>query len=221
MRHTEKLKRTLFSGVSILFLVLFTIGPVYAAEGSSVGLNLNVSQKFVNDSQKKVDDVFSYALTPVEAENPMPGGKAGSYAFNMEGTQDKELEQIVFSTAGVYHYQLKQTVAAPKENYTYDNEIYNIDVYVKNSSENGLRIEVIVLKSNGNKTDQLSFENGYKEAGTDTQNPDQSGDKKSVKPTKTGDDTMIFAYVITMVIAGIILIGFLIGKRISGKIKRN
>lgn len=220
MRHTEKLKRKLFSGISVLFLVMLTICPVYAAEGNNAGLSLNVSQKFVNDTQKKVNEVFSYTLTPMDEDNPMPGKTEGSYIFNMEGTQDKELEQILFSTAGVYQYQLKQTVAAPLENYSYDDEVYNIDVYVKNSSENGLRVEVIAMKINGNKTDKLFFENQYKAANAENQKPDQSGTSKSVDATKTGDDTSIFVYIITMIMAWIIMIGLLTIKRITQHSKR-
>lgn len=220
MRHTEKRKRKFFSGISILFLLILAVCPVYAADGNSTGLSLSVSQKFVNDTQKEVEDVFSYTLTPLEEGTPMPDGKEGSYAFSMEGTQDKELAQMVFSTAGVYHYELKQTVADSKENYTYDDEIYNIDVYVKNSSENGLRVEVIAMKINGNKSDQLLFENQYKETTVDTQKPDQSGDKKSVKPTKTGDDTAIITYLIAMAIAAMTMISFLVVKRVRRRQER-
>lgn len=172
------MKKMIARCLTVLTAVLVAAGmgiPAYAAsDGVSVGIS--VSQTFRDYSTAKADDTFSYVLTPLDKGIPMPGASSTRYSFTMKGTETVTLPDITFTRTGLYRYSVKQTVGREKKGYTYDYQVYRVEVDVTNAKDGGLEASVVVYKESGEKTGKISFANSYRKP---SDKPD--------KPPKTGD----------------------------------
>ena len=151
----------LFVAFAVIISLLFPLTAHAAAD--SVMLSLRVGQEFkTNSSASNVSTACSYTLTSLDAKNPMPAGSVnGSYFFTLSGTVTETVGAITFINTGIYKYTVKANTASPAVGYTYDNQIYTVSIYVSRQSDDNLKTEIIVEKSNGTKVNNIYFNHNY------------------------------------------------------------
>ena len=105
------------AGILLSFAVLLAAAVPAQAAGEQVKASIPVAQKFsVSGGDDSVNSEFTYQLTPLEKENPMPEGSAqGMWSFQMVGNIETETKAITFDHAGVYAYQLRMAEEAEQE----------------------------------------------------------------------------------------------------------
>ena len=201
--------------LGILVAVLLTACMEISAYAvsDSVSISLPVSQRFVNHTTSEVENTFSYILTPLETGNPMPGQNCERYTFTMKGTEDVKLPQITFKQAGSYRYELRQLMKSEKRGYTFDGEIYTVEIYVNNSPEGRMTISTVAYRGDAGKTEQISFENSYQreESSAVSENFSQTGSS-----IQTGDAGNLACCTVMLIFAAA---GF-IGMQIAGRKRR-
>ena len=166
MNKNKGLLKKLLVCFPLLLCLLMMKETVPAAGG--VSIELPVSQLFTvenstNESLPLDFNEFQYTLTAKEPGNPMPDGSSdGTYGFVIKGEKDMDLPPMAFQSIGRYQYQLELTGIGTNENYTYDQEVYTITVYIKDQGSGVLSAEVTAARSNGEKVDRMAFHNRYK-----------------------------------------------------------
>lgn len=150
---------------AVLFLSMFMSSSLMAfAAEAQTEVTLPVQQVFEieNTSTQSVDLSGSYRLSTTQAQAPMPQGASDKvYDFSITGkTKTYEL-LFTYTKAGVYSYRLQQ-LSTDKEGYTYDRNVYDITVYVKNGDNGDLISEIIVENADKEKCESLLFKNTYK-----------------------------------------------------------
>ena len=121
---------------------------------------------------------------------------------------------ISYDELGIYKYTVKQK-AGSAANWTYDDTVYNVDVYVLRDEETDTAEPlVIVYASDGTKAD-LVFNNTYKAPAkpSASSTPSKSVTKtttttKTQSSPKTGDaeNMMLYAAVMAAAMAGIVTV---------------
>ena len=136
------------AGILLSFAVLLAAAVPAQAAGEQVKASIPVAQKFsVSGGDDSVNSEFTYQLTPLEKENPMPEGSAqGMWSFQMVGNIETETKAITFDHAGVYAYQLRMAEEAEQEGYFFDEEVYKATFFVRNT-QTGLAAELILQKT--------------------------------------------------------------------------
>ncbi|MCU6761102.1 streptococcal pilin isopeptide linkage domain [uncultured Roseburia sp.] len=192
----------------LCFLLVFC-GRVRAAE-SSVSVSIPVEQVFQTENQipEELDRTFQYEFKALNLLNPMPEGiQDNSYIFTIEDNLTVNIGDIVYTHGGVYKYQLRQLTGQKQQGYICDEQVYQLEVYVKNDPAGGLLAEVIVRNEDGEKTGHLKFVNTYQ--GDDTSRIDTGS------VVKTGDEQKMVQWGIlcAAVIAAICLLAGIRRKR--------
>ncbi|WP_313581204.1 Spy0128 family protein [Lacrimispora sp.] len=154
-------------GIAVWYLLILSLMaiafPLDTHAGTdSVSVTLYVDQVFVkNSSASDVNNEFLYDLISLDPGNPMPSGSLSSvHSFTAAGTSEKEVGPITFSNTGIYRYEIKGNASSPASGYSYDTQVYSVEVYVKRITEE-LSAEIIVKKSDGSKAGSIKFENTY------------------------------------------------------------
>ena len=158
--------RRLFAlAVLLLVALLVSISVATAAPTDAV---IPVEQIFtLLTSSPGIDDGFTYELIAREPGNPLPAGSSGNtYTFKLNGSTKSTLSPIVFTHAGVFEYQIGMRPGPKLPNYTYDERIYFLTIYVKNTAT-GLASEIIARTAGGDKVDAITFEKSYGATPTD------------------------------------------------------
>lgn len=196
----EKIKEKRFIAFFMLLICLLTLVlPQTAQAASAYDVVLPVEQVFTKPDGSQAADTFTYTLTAQESGSPMPAGSSqDTYHFNISGTDTVNLEAITYSTAGTYHYELKQKVDTEQTGYTYDLQVYKIRVDVINTDD-GLKAYVIGLKEDGYKVSAIEFVNAY----APLSSTDITGSTKGVK---TGDNVKIELYQVMLLISVVLLV---------------
>lgn len=199
-------KAAAYAGVIVMCLMAVLLPLKVQAAEDTLAVQLTVRQVFnQTGASSQTSKAFHYTMTPEKAENPMPEVvKKDGYAFGLTGNDEKILT-LKYSKAGVYSYTIQQAVDSEQPGYTYDKEMYTIEVYVKNHPEGGLLSEVIVKDRKDDKVSELVFTNTYKgeiKAGTSG----GSASASTSKGPKTGDNSNI---VLLLVLAGVSLLGII------------
>lgn len=207
MSHIKRLITKCLSAMAVVLIAAGVEIPAYAAS-DSVGVSLSVSQIFVNHTTSKVEETFSYVLTPLETGNPMPGQSVDRYSFTVKGSEEVKLEEIAFTGPGTYRYELKQTMESEKEGYTYDAEVYTVEIYVTSTSDGGLMVNTVAYTGNEGKTDQISFENSYQKDAV----PSPPG-----SVPKTGDTGNLTLWFVLMILSAAGLAVVLVCKKKGGQ----
>ena len=170
MSVIQKIRRGRKTIVSCLLLVcILAMASAQAASAapSAITVTLTVEQVFTMPAWSAADDAFTYQVTALETGSPMPlGSVTETYTFTIDGTGNAAVGAIDFIRAGVYRYEIKQVITAPKTGYDYDGQVYAVTIYVKNSDA-GLASEVIVQNSDGDKVGSIRFENAYNPLASD------------------------------------------------------
>ena len=145
--------------VLLTIMILIIVAPMNVYAASNNPLRMTVKQTF-STSSASVDDTFRYRLRPLQANNPMPAGStAAGYTFMIAGNNEVTLGPVNFTKQGLYQYELYQVIETAKINYTYDRQVYTIQVHV----DSALNVIVIVLNANGAKAANIEFYNSYTE----------------------------------------------------------
>ena len=138
----------------------------------------------------KSDSSFSKETAAGEAVN----SKDGSFSFS-EFTFDKE---------GKHYFIVKELSDNPVKGVTYDKTVYHVTVTVKDGEEGYLVTSEDITAINGSEessASSVSFSNSYKDpdpgSGTD---PDDKSSKS--KSAKTGDKSVLIAWIILMLLSG-------------------
>ena len=134
--------RIKYYGIFLLplcFLLVFC-GKVRAAE-NSVSVSFPVEQVFQTENQipEELDRTCQYEFKALNLSNPMPEGTwDNSYIFTIEDNLTVNIEDIVYTHGGVYKYQLRQLTGQKQQGYICDEQVYQLEVYVKNAPAGGL-----------------------------------------------------------------------------------
>ena len=127
-------------------LILLPAEEVLGAE-QTASVMIPVVQQFEtrNKLPDKRNQTFRYELIREEQDAPMPDESDGDrYAFDMKGSEKKEIGPITYTRTGIWHYTLKQSVQKEEKDYDYDKQTYAISVYVENLADGGLGVQMIV-----------------------------------------------------------------------------
>lgn len=221
MKNRRKRSRWLIPTLLCL-LTLITGTTAYAAQ-EPVNVSLPVRQEFHTENAPKVlDDTFVYSLTAKDGA-PLPNGADSVYTFTLTGNEKTMLDGFTYTHGDVYEYTLSQSIEEKKTGYTYDTQIYDIYVYVKNESDTALSAQIVAVTRAGQKTDDVVFSNSYKgtmSAGSgqpvQTGKPDNGTGKGKSGGVQTGDDTTVSAWILAVLLSGV-LIFWIIRRNMSPK----
>ena len=190
-------------------------GPASSAPG--VTARIPVCQEFETNVEG-AGDTFTYVLEAESADAPLPdGGSGGTYRFELEGDQCRELE-VRSDEVAYYRYSLYQQIDEEKDRYSYDRTVY--------------------YNAKGEKADQVKFENScWKDSAPAVGGGEDSEDSSPVQtpvkqpqqaagiqiPTapagsavggvKTGDETAIAGPVILMAGSALLLCVLMFRRR--------
>ncbi len=158
--------------------------PTMALEGDVPGI-IKFEQKFTSNVLN-AEDTFTYELTPVEDDAPLPlGGNEGKLVWSMDGNSTYSVifggDSCPDATPNVYHYHVKQTTER-KEGYTYDDTEYDIILKVQND-DTFTHKEYLAFVENPNKEKvEPKFENAF------YMQPKKEEEKTKGKTSQTGDE---------------------------------
>lgn len=183
-------KRRIKFWVTLCCVLVFQNITVRAAE-QSAEVTVPVEQVFTTEQIVPADlnRSFSYQMQAVKPLDPMPeGSENGRLEFRLKDNQQVQLGPIRYQHGGVYEYEIRQIIATKEQNYSYDEQIYHVSVYVENTTDEKMVCQIIVENEKGEKTDGVIFRNSYQ-------------GKTPGKPSnvKTGDEKQPFWW---MLIAG-------------------
>lgn len=206
--------------------VLLSKTEVVAATNEQVALvvsqTLDIKSKGLPDSEQE----FTYILEALESNNPLPLGNVdGTYSFSLKGNQKIKLEGIVFTEIGEYHYQLRLKEIKVNKEFTCDQEVYKITVYVT-ESVGGVRADITVADKEGLKSEKLEFTHTYEKPEDKQPDIKPTGVSEMINQTgkialgaKTGDTTPILLFLGMVSLAGIATVAlFIVRQRKKGEL---
>ena len=102
-----------------------------------------------------------YKFKSLDPSNPMPSGlnSDGELEFTLSGISSQSIS-IEYTHAGLYQYQVQPVIDKVFENYYYDENIYNIDVYVENDGD-GLKTTIVISNQAGEKYGEICYYHYY------------------------------------------------------------
>jgi pilin isopeptide linkage protein len=130
--------------LALSLVLAMTPVTVFAAEGDKNVVNISV-EKIITGSTPSTPATFTFKLTPVSANAPMPSSSQnsessedGSVTTTVTGSGTASFGAITYTTADLgkkYEYQVSE-VNGNLANYTYDETVYTVIVTVLND-DNG------------------------------------------------------------------------------------
>lgn len=158
----KKIREKRFITCWMLAACLLALVFPQAVHAAPNDVTLAVEQEFTQPADSTAADTFTYTLTALQSGNPMPAGSIGDlYTFTIAGTDTVNLGPVAYGTAGTYRYELRQTAASVQTGYTYDRQVYTVEVYVTTPSGGGLQADVVVYNGDGLKVSAIAFANQY------------------------------------------------------------
>lgn len=189
--------------VSVIFIICFLLmmfsKQSYATEHIA-SVSIPITQTLTVHGQTQNHYQSTYQFKALNSDCPMPeNSQNGVYQFSMNDSDQTQLS-MTYTHAGIYSYSLVQNT---NDQLQYDKSLYQIDVYVKNTDNNGLIASTIVYLENGNKTNQIHFQN---ELNNETTNNKpiintSSQTSTSTKLPQTNDNIEIGGWIFMMVLA--------------------
>ena len=174
-------KKIVISMAAAFVMVLFTAAPM-AAFAANNPLRFTVKQDVAPST---LTAEFTYILKPLAQGSPMPeGSTAEGYMFTIAGNKSVEIGPISFSQQGVHRYELL-VKDEQKPGYTYDKQVYTIEVYAGYAGYvgEGLAVNVLLLNKEGKKETGIEFTNAYKSTWTPPDEiPDEGGSGGAREP---------------------------------------
>lgn len=233
-RKRNKIVQGLIVVLLLTFLLTGISLTVFAA-GNEAAVTIRINQTFsVNSSRWKPDSRFVYVLSTEDAGTPMPEDAVnGAYRFTIQDTSCADVGAITYDRAGKYVYTVRQIIPSAQTGYTYDDEVYNIVVTVRNQTGGGLSATVeLPVNQEGCKENEIRFENSYYKAvpndsdnsndsknsndSNDSNGSNHSNDSNNPKRIKTGDNSDLTLW-ITMIAGSFVCLLILFWKRRKGK----
>lgn len=165
-------------------------------------ITVNIPVKLKINGTTQQNETFSFLLKQNDEQSPMPE----TSKVQVTGTKDDAF-QISYTRTGVYRYTLSQ-IAGESKNWTYDQSVYALEVYVlRNEQTDKLQSLIVAYNAKGEKVDPI-FTNGY-------QAPEVRQKSMTVK---TGDSVDVKTLIGLMLICGGIMAGtYGYKKKIAGK----
>lgn len=120
---------------------------------------------------------------------------------------------ISYDELGIYKYTVKQK-AGSAANWTYDDTVYNVDVYVLRDEETDTAEPLVIVYANDGTKADLVFNNTYKApakpsaSATPSKSVTKTTTTKTQSSPKTGDaeNMMLYAAVMAAAMAGIVTV---------------
>lgn len=144
---------------AVLVAVLACVVPsaqAYAVVGAYAPVSAQVIVK--GDAPAQAQD-FAVQISGADGETVLPDQLQATIAG--EGSTQFAMS---FTEVGLHHYTVRQ-VPGNAEGWTYDEQIYNVDVYCMwngQDSPDSLYTQVFVKNAAGEKCEACTFENNYK-----------------------------------------------------------
>jgi pilin isopeptide linkage protein len=183
--------------VALALIALGVIAPIAAFAAPIPAApppppEIKIRQVFIT-SVASADGTFTYVLKPLKADNPMPKGSAADgYMFEISGNAEKTLVMPEYNREGIYVYELRQLIEAKKQDYTYDEKVYIIEIYVSyvNLANSELEITVIVMNEDTTKVidGNIGFVNRYSPPPVDPSTPTPPSPSTPTPPAPPTDD---------------------------------
>lgn len=203
------------AGIMMSAAVLFAAAvPVQAAGNSAVTVQIPVTQEFTVSGTEETDGEFSYLLTGIGGDAPMPAGSVENvWRFSVTDSGNVRIP-IEFTHAGVFTYELRLDGNKAKNGYTYDGRIYTLSIYVSNV-ESGLAADLIVQNENGDKASEIVFKNSYtaQDAGGQITSGKGNPQHGSGGNVKTGDTRNMIPVFSTALVLSAWIIAAVLKKR--------
>ena len=189
--------------VSVIFIICFLLmmfsKQSYATEHIA-SVSIPITQTLTVHGQTQNHYQSTYQFKALNSDCPMPeNSQNGVYQFSMNDSDQTQLS-MTYTHAGIYSYSLVQNT---NDQLQYDKSLYQIDVYVKNTDNNGLIASTIVYLENGNKTNQIHFQNVLNNETTNNKPiiNTSSQTSTSTKLPQTNDNIEIGGWIFMMVLA--------------------
>ena len=163
-KNTGKIKKTILFAAGCLAAGLsYALLPIHAA--SSIAIEIPYTQVFTTNTAS-ADASFEYQITATCTATPscpLPSASAGnSEIFTVNGNTSDHLS-ITFETEGVYTYEVR-AVDAGKAGYTYDQNVYTIEVYIASIAGSPTQNTLIIKNTSQRKVTELHLDPSYYEA---------------------------------------------------------
>lgn len=151
----RRLKKILVSALILAVLAATMISVTAFAGERSVSVNIPVN---VSVSGSSIPDGTEYKLVIETTENaPLPENST----IIVKDGGDASFGPIVYTQPDDYHYTIYQSSEA-KDNFTYDDTVYNVTVQIVNNDEGGLSANVVAgIQGFAEKTAAIQFANTY------------------------------------------------------------
>lgn len=185
--------------LTICFLFMMFFKQSYAAEHIA-SVSIPITQTLTVHGQTQNHYQSTYQLKALNNDCPMPESSQNRvYQFSMNDSDQTQLS-MTYTHAGIYSYSLVQNA---NDQLQYDKSLYQIDVYVKNTDHNGLIASTIVYLENGNKTNQIHFQNVLNNETTNNKPiiNTSSQTSTSTKSPQTNDNIEIGGWIFMMILA--------------------
>ena len=178
---------------AVLVAVFACVAPsaqAYAAEEAHAPTVAQIPAQVVvkGDAPAQTQD-FTVQISGADAETVLPDQLQATIAG--EGSTQFAMS---FTEVGLHHYTVRQ-VPGNAEGWTYDEQVYNVDVYCMWNGQDGpdsLYTQVFVKNAAGEKCEACTFENAY-------QAPVQPAQPQAASMAQTGDMIGIAAVLIGLV----------------------
>lgn len=199
--------------LTICFLFMMFFKQSYAAEHIA-SVSIPITQTLTVHGQTQNHYQSTYQLKALNNDCPMPESSQNRvYQFSMNDSDQTQLS-MTYTHAGIYSYSLVQNA---NDQLQYDKSLYQIDVYVKNTDNNGLIASTVVYLENGNKTDQIHFQNVLNIETTSTNNKPiintSAQTNTSTKSPQTSDNIELGGWIFMMVLAASGIVGLITTKK--------
>lgn len=147
---------------AVLVAVFACVAPsaqAYAAEGASAPVSAQITAQVVvkGDAPAQTQD-FTVQVSGADGETVLPDQLQATVAG--EGSTQFAMS---FTEVGLHHYTVRQ-VPGNAEGWTYDEQVYNVDVYCMwngQDASDSLYTQVFVKNAAGEKCEACAFENAY------------------------------------------------------------
>ena len=196
MTYALNIKRNLAiaSLVAAVLVAVFTCvvpsSQAYAAEEAYAQTVAQIPAQVVvkGDTPAQAQD-FTIQISGADGETVLPDQLQATIAG--EGSAQFSMS---FTEVGLHHYTVRQ-VPGNAEGWTYDEQVYNVDVYCMWNGQDGsdsLYTQVFVKNAVGEKCEACTFENAY-------QAPVQPAQPQAASMAQTGDMVGVAAALIGLV----------------------
>ena len=178
---------------AVLVAVLACVAPsaqAHAAEGAYAPVSAQVPAQVIvkGDAPAQAQD-FAVQISGADGETVLPDQLQATIAG--EGSTQFAMS---FTEVGLHHYTVRQ-VPGNAEGWTYDERVYNVDVYCMWSGQDGpdsLYTQVSVKNAADEKCEACTFENNYKA-------PTSPAQSQVTSMAQTGDMVGVAAMLIGLV----------------------